>query len=443
MSKYYIFGSILSFFMPTKNDSQKIRQFFKEIDQRKIINLVQNRYNSVLEKIKSKYKKEKIKVIFLNETPAKWQYQSLYEELNQNDDFEVQVLVTIMSDRGKLNNQDFMDSKNKAIDCYNFFKDNNMNVDFAYDFEKEAPIDLTVFNPDIIFYEQPWGIYKKHNIEETSKFALTCYSSYGSAITNGKNEYGSLFFKLLYKYFIDNEFAKYILISHSALPDSIVVSGHPKLDNYIRPLNKEQTYWKTKDKKRIIIAPHFSFYKEAGMHSGTFNRNYKFFIEYAKLHQEYEFIFKPHPRLKEDIVKQKLMTQEECENYYNEWNILPNAQLIERGNYIDMFRTSNLLITDCNSFLFEYLPTENPVIRVVNKDFIGHNPFGEKIINGYYSVRENNEIEYYIDKLLKEEKDQLKEYRQNLLKLGIQPKCGYAKFVVNHLIDCILERNNK
>ena len=62
MSKYYILGSILSLIMPTKEDAQKFRHLFKEIDQRKTINLVQDRYNSILKKIKSKYKKEKIKV---------------------------------------------------------------------------------------------------------------------------------------------------------------------------------------------------------------------------------------------------------------------------------------------------------------------------------------------------------------------------------------------
>lgn len=52
MSKYYILGSILSLIMPTKEDAQKFRHLFKEIDQRKTINLVQDRYNSVLKKIK-------------------------------------------------------------------------------------------------------------------------------------------------------------------------------------------------------------------------------------------------------------------------------------------------------------------------------------------------------------------------------------------------------
>ncbi len=437
MSKYYLFASMLGWIFPTKEDAEKFRHQCKEIDQRKTVDLVHNRYKSVLERLKAKYKKEKIKVVFLNDTAAKWQYQSLYDELSSNEDFEVQILITVMDYYTKAKMQKFVDYKEDARKNYAFFKSNNMNVDYAFDLEKEKPIDLRNFNPDIIVYEQPWGLFDIHNIQETSKFAINCYSSYGAAITSSKNEYGSLFYKLLYRYFIDNEYTKWILNEHGAPEESIITSGHPKLDNYIRPLKEDQTYWKTTGKKRIIIAPHFSFYSGAILHAGTFDRNHKFLLDYAQKHTEYEFIFKPHPRLKEDIVKHNLMSQEECDEYYNKWATLPNTQLKESGNYIDMFRTSDLLITDCNSFLYEYLPTEKPVIHIINEKFAGHNAFGRKITSGYYEVTENEEIELCLKQLLEDENDPLKEYRQNLLNSGIHPKEGYAKFVVKHIIDSI------
>ncbi len=433
MSNYYLFASLFSWIFPTKEDSKNFRHFCKEIDLRKRINTTHANYKETLERLKNKYKKEKIKVVFLNDTVAKWQYQSLYDELKNNPDFDVQILITTIDYQMKSNMKNFVDYKKEAEKCYDFFKQQGMIADYAFDFENNKPIDLRNFSPDIIFYEQPWGMLDKHKIEETSKFALTCYSSYGSGITSGKNEYGSSFFKFVYKYFVDNEFLKMILIHHSVKSESVVVSGHPKLDNYTKPLNENNIVWSSQNKKRIIYAPHFSFYKEAGLHAGTFNQNYKFFLEYAKKHQEFEFIFKPHPRLKEEIVVRKLMSEEECNAYYAEWANLPNTHLAQSGNYIDIFRTSDLLITDCNSFLFEYLPSENPVIRLINDEFIGHNLFGQKIVEGYYSANNNSEVENLIEQLLIQNNDPLKEKRINLLNSGIHPKEGYAKFVVNHL----------
>lgn len=437
MFNYYLFASLFGWIFPTKEDAKNFRHFCKEIDERKKISLIHSRYPQIIERLKNKYGKEKIKVVILNDTVAKWQYQSLYDELISNTAFDVQILITVMDYQMKAKVKKFVDYRQVAENCYNFFRNNKMRVEYAFDFQKNKPIDLREFKPDIIFYEQPWCLFDIQNIEETSKYALSCYSSYGSTITVGKNEYASLFYKLIYRYFIDNEYTKWLLIEHGTPKDCVIVSGHPKLDNYLHPLNPNNTYWKYDNKKRIIISPHFSFYSKSGLHAGTFDKNYKFFLEFAKKHTEYEFIFKPHPRLKEDIIRRKLMSVNECDDYYNQWANLPNTQLVETGNYIDMFRTSDLLITDCNSFLFEYLPTTKPIIRLINEDFIGHNFFGQKIIAGYYSAKDNNQIEELIEQLLVKAEDPHKDVRLNLLNSNIHPKEGYAKFVTNYLSNIL------
>ncbi len=430
---YYSIASLLGLFLPTKEDAAKLRHFCREIDDRKVVDKVHKNYELVLENLRKKYKKEKIKVVFLNDTVAKWQYQSLYEELSNDPDFEVQILVTVENYHISKKMAGLVDYVEKAQKVYRFFSENNMKVDYAFDFDKNKPIDLKEFSPDIIFYQQAWGVFPQHGIEETSAFSLGCYSSYGSAITNGRNEHGSTFFRLLYRNFIDNEFAKWNLINHSVKPEAVVVSGQPKWDAYRKPLDEKTSPWKTQGKKRIIYAPHFSFYPETVLRLGTFNLNGKFMLEYAKSHPEYEFMFKPHPRLSEDIVRRNLMTAEERDEYYNTWAQLPNTQFYDGANYIDIFKSSDLLITDCNSFLFEYLPTNNPVVRLINKNFVGFNMFGEKLVSGYYNANNTQEIETLVEELLEKKNDYKKEIRTRLLSTDLQHPEGYAKFVVEHL----------
>ena len=65
-----------------------------------------------------------------------------------------------------------------------------------------------------------------------------------------------------------------------------------------------------------------------------------------------------------------------------------------------MFRTSDWLITDCNSFLYEYLPTNKPVIHLINDKSVGHNEYGQKLISGYYPAKNIEETNQLLEQLL-------------------------------------------
>jgi len=67
-------------------------------------------------------------------------------------------------------------------------------------------------------------------------------------------------------------------------------------------------------------------------------------------------VFKPHPRLKYELVQHGIMTMAEADEYYDAWRSIPNASVYEQGNYFGLFVESTLMITDCISFLGEYLP---------------------------------------------------------------------------------------
>lgn len=435
--KYSILATLFAWIFPEKADRERFRIFCKELDARKSSKIIHNRYSALLKKLQNDIQKRKLKVVFLNSEPSKWVYQFLYEEFSNNPHFEVQVLTTVRKVFLK-KKYNFCEWEKQAKNNYQFFKNQHMNVAYAFDIEQKKFKALSKFNPDIIFYEQPWDLPAEHTLINTSKYAINFYCSYGAGITNGRNEYSEPFYRDVYTYFLDNQQIKDILLEHGFSEKSLLVCGHPKLDAYLKPVNETHSIWKTKNKKHVIWAPHHSFYKESTLNFGTFDWNYQFIYHFAHLHPEIEFIVKPHPELKRQIVRNKLMTANEMAEYFTMWENLPNAQLYETGNYFDIFRTSDLLITDCNSFLYEYLPTKRPVIQLINNNAVSHNSFGQKIISGYYKATNYEELENTINRILFNEEDPLLPIREKVLAENlIQPKNGVAAFILNYLTEML------
>ena len=107
------------------------------------------------------------------------------------------------------------------------------------------------------------------------------------------------------------------------------------------------------------------------------------------------------------------MTDEEIDNYYKSWDEIGN--IYDTGDYIDLFKSSDIMVTDCCSFLAEYFPSKNPLLRLINKNSVKLNKLGEKICSCYYNVNSNNELDYIFNKLIKEKLDNKKDKRLKLL----------------------------
>ena len=356
-------------------------------------------YKKKLEELCSK--EGKIKVCFLIRENQKWSYQSLYELLVKSEEFEPVVLVSLLwlSHIGK-------DTTRKNLEeNYNFFKEKGMNVQFAY--ENGQYVDLSKFNPDIIFYDQPWDLPEIHKPETVSQFALTCYAPYGFGILNVKSDYTKEFHKLLFKYFVNNEL---MLKTFKNKASNCIVTGNPKYDVYLEKENNKETLWKNNNAIKIIYAPHHSLDKK-GLKLATFKENGKFILEYARNHKETTWIFKPHPRFKYALLRNNVMTLEEIEKYYKAWNEV--GHICEGGDYFKYFKTSDLLITDCCSFLGEYFPTSKPIIRLSTETKPPFNEIGKLIDNYSYTAKTNEELKSHLTNLISKNFDNKKSLREN------------------------------
>ena len=392
------------------------------------IDKLNKNYDSVIKKLRFKYKKNKIRVAFIVSENSKWSYQALYEIFEKSEFFEPIILVTLLT------------SVHKGIDKtrynieenYNFFKQRNMRVDYLYKNGKYR--NLNAFKPDMVFYEQPWDIYKKYRINVVSKYALTFYNSYSYEILDDTDNYFDEFHGLLYTYFIEHELnlERYKKYSTRAGENCYVV-GSPKLDLYFRPNKTESDAWKNPNKIKIIYAPHHSF--DNYLQLATFDRNGKFILELAKKHPETSWVFKPHPRLKLALLKTNLMNEDEVDKYYDEWRELGTVYM--QGDYIDIFKNSDAMITDSLSFLAEYLPSEKPLLRIINANGLPLNSLGNKLTSGYYEVETNRELEKTFEEVVLNHNDSKKALRLELIKEMMPKDITVSEKIFNYILNIL------
>ena len=386
---------------------------------------VLDNYEKVLNCLKEKIGKEKINVIFYSNELQKWTYNSLYKEFEKSEYFEPLVVIT------PLKRIPDAEKENEMSKQYDFYKNLGCKVEYGY--KNNEYLNLKNLNPDIVFYQQMWDVPDINKPAEVSKYSLTAYCPYGSQIAEYKSSYKQNFHKYLWLYICENDLNIKRFESYKKGNSRNCKSfGYPKLDVYIEKRNSDGSkYWKNPEKIKIIYAPHHSFGK-SNLNLGTFIQNGKFILELAhKYSDKTTWIFKPHPRLKFILEHDKLMNKKEIEKYWEEWDTI--GKVCEDGDYWDIFTSSDLMITDCASFLIEYLPTGKPLLRLINKNALALNEFAMHFISQYYNSHSNEELEKLFVDLAINKNDPKREERKKLISELIDFNEPSAVKIMNYL----------
>lgn len=378
-----------------------------------IINLLLNiRYFKHLCKLRLCANYRKIRVGFWVTEIQKWSSQaSLYEALLKSKHFEPFVMLAYFkkSDIG-ISPQEHM------LKGIKFFEEKGINYKVVYDIKQQVHIKLKKFKPDIVFYQQPWLIPDNQNPFNTSKNALICYVPYCYYSLNSYMNYLLGFHGKLWKYFVESDLHKEEYQQKFNAKNCTAI-GSCKLDSY-KTLDKSKidTIWKT-NKKRIIYSPHNCFEQEnIDYATATFDKNGEFILQLAKSHPEYEWIFRPHPVFKDRVLRHKIKTLSEIENYFEEWKKI--GTIYTGGDYYEMFAGSDYLITDCISFLSEYLPTAKPVIHLrKDEQKQSFNNLVKMITDSYYKVYDNETLSKIFNEVIVNNNDYLKDKRIKNIKL--------------------------
>lgn len=350
------------------------------------------------QKLKKISKHNKIRVGFLVSEQSKWGYASVYDSFAKSDKYEPVILVTKLM----LEHQGQKSFYKTIGDCYKYFTDMGYNVEFAYDESNHQYIPLNKFNVDIVFYQQPWELDDSQHPLNVSKYAITAYLAYGFELVNHETLYMETFHRWLDFFFTPSyETAAYM---NNIAQDikNMYISGYPKMDAYFDVKLK-----KTK-KPVIIYAPHHSF-EENSLKMATFQYNGTDILKLAQsTSTQFDWLFKPHPRFKHAVVKNNIMSQKEIELYYKTWESF--GQIYEGGDYINIFANSAAMITDCCSFLAEYLPSGKPLFHLINPQ-ARFNNVAKSFIESFYQIHDSNELKHEFNRVIVQNDDYKKSER--------------------------------
>lgn len=366
---------------------------------------IKKNYQKILNNLKTK---EKIKILFICEQNEKWCYTDLYNKLKNNPKFEILpvVLFPIIS-KGEI-----IFTQNENI---KFFNKLNIKTIDGFDYENQQNINIKNLEPDIVFYQQPWYLNNLNNPKFVSNYALTIMAPYGYT-TLSEKEWGSNSTKEVYQnlwlFLAESPYHINFYKKAAKMKDNLIALGSLKLDNYLKPI--KDNIFKKNENPKIIYAPHHSIGKD-GLRMSTFRQNYQSFLNFAKNNSQYSFIYKPHPMLEVAVVEHNLMTKEEYQNYVNEWENLENSKVYNKGEYFDIFKSSDILITDCSSFLAEYFPSKKPIIFLNRADRAPFDKFGNKIKKGFYEINDFNKIPKLLNKILIKKEDKLTKKREEII----------------------------
>lgn len=339
-----------------------IRPFFEKYRMRK----VQNAHKKALFDIKTK---DSIKVAFLVIYESMWKYDQLYLFFKNDTRFEPVIFICPFLTFGKSIMTEEMERAYIYFSNKGYHTIKTLQTDGSYlDIKKE-------FNPDLIFFTNPWQHSKNDYLISNFLDRLTCYVPYGFKNANMYQEqYNTDMHKLCWKVFSETDFDKELAIKFADNKGrNIVVTGYPGIDNLIdSSYSSKFNVWKVQEtrKKRIIWAPHHTI--DIGQNNSL---NYSTFLSYAYLmlelaqnfQDEIQICFKPHPNLRGKLNRSDVWGKVETDKYYSTWDSLSNGQLDE-GSYIDLFLQSDALIHDSSSFVLEYLFVNKPVMFLIGDE---------------------------------------------------------------------------
>lgn len=393
---------------------------FKDFFYRKKIKqncaYIEKNKKKVLEKLKNK---KVLKVVFYVYDSCKWKCQTIYDKMLKKPQFEPVIVVTKNAAQN-LDNPSYQ-TKEEVLKTFEFFKNHQMNVELGYDFEKNKHIPFREFEPDIIIYQHPWYVETSQGPVVCSKFALTAYVPYDIPTTKLETEYNLRFYQYVENFYVINDKIKNF---YAPLMDNKGVNlkavGAPSLD---------VLYTSENNPKYIIYAPHWTINHKNTIAYSTFKENGKFILEYAQKHPEFDWVFKPHPMLKKAILDNNFISQIEVEKYYQAWEKL--GRVCYDGDYFELFKNSKLMITDCSTFLIEYLAVGKPLVRLVSQNAVEFNIIAQEAIEACYNVHNNEELEQTLNQLLFNEQDAIKEQR---LRISKQFKQNATENIINDLL---------
>lgn len=376
-------------------------------------------------KVRRIRKQQQIRVVFLLSELSVWKTEILCSLMLKHPKFDVRIAVFHTNEDSNATEQLLGYLKEKAYDFV--LLDNYSTINH----QLEA---------DIIFYQKPYdGLYPRSLHFRYNVNSLFCYVNYAFNTVLEPGLVNLPLKKYAWKVFYENS----IVLNEERKffkkkCNNAIITGLPVSDEYLLQEKKSQNPWKELgNKKRIVWAAHHTIgdLHVPGIAYSTFLLYMDFMLEIAmKYSGKIQMAFKPHPSLKEKLIK--VLGRAETEAYYDKWNSLENCQL-ETGKYVDLFCNADAIIHDCGSFTVEAHYARCPIMYLVREE--NHdsnlNQFAKDAFNLHYKGYNKKNIEDFINNVINGI-DPMKEKRDAFFNECLLPPNG--KLASENIISNIL-----
>ena len=368
------------------------------------------RQRKVLEQVRAKSSGgEAVRVAFLVSETSKWKVQPIYDAMKADPRFSAFAVVVPLSVVRKSGLETVLADLETIR---GFLERRGVAAIDGIDRKTGLPIPPEMFNPDVLWYEQPWSLPPGFGPDEVSKVCLTLYQPY--FVPNYETPVDEVcrlaFHRELFAMFaagatLADEYRK--ANSRTASAVEIVPSGHSAFAEIAAASRSREA------ENLVIYAPHWSF-----RHPGNPNKeNYSTFLEtgrtvleYAEAHPEIKWAYKPHPRLEWSLVSSGAMDAAAVRDYRNAWRRV--GEICDDGNYHGLFARAKAIVTDCGSFLTEFAATGKPVIHLVpTPESVKPAKYMEPLFDSFYRVRNEEELKAAFSSVLERGEDPKRDER--------------------------------
>lgn len=355
----------------------------------------------LIEKLKNK---NKLKVVFLAIHKSVWKVDQVFKKMLDDPYFEPLILVCPYTLYGEERMWEDM------RDTYEYFEQKGYPLISSFISDENRWLSLNELDIDIVFFTNPHELTRKEYYQDAYMNYLSCYVPYYTDMASGyslESSYDQIFHNLVWRIFMDSEYSYNRAIKFSKEKRyNLTISGNLIQEQLLNTkTEKIKNLWKAQksDKKKIIYAPHQSITHENNLHLGTFLKNGEFIRSLAvKYKDEVQWSFKPHPLLKTKLNSHPDWGKTRTDQYYAFWEQSEYTQL-DDGEYIELFLTSDAIIHDSASFIFEYLLMEKPsgYLHFNGDDQLkAINQYGLDLIKKYTVLNNTGDIEHFIKNVI-------------------------------------------
>lgn len=304
---------------------------------------------------------------------------------------------------------------------------------------------LQLLRPDFVFRQAPWdNDIQPGFAADRLHFTKVCYIPYALPIIERymvkaeleklNNQHNDGFLKSCWRIFCETQDSKALFDAHTEGRARLSVTGSPKFDRLTRAC-QAPPFWPIASSSgerpyRIIWAPHHSIGAD-WLGFGVFIGLVNDMINWIARDKSIEVVLKPHPALFDQLknVGADVLTKQ----FLDCWKMLPNAAIVEGGDYGALFAGSDAMVTDGISFLVEYQFSGKPLVFVDSSRHVPFNTTGEKIVKGAYTVETFDALQSTIDGLRRGLPDDLAPTRQNIVNDYLRADGGSARRIIDEL----------